>query len=279
MRSDASEPVPSIYQQLSSLALGGARLHPRVTRQYVHLTLHDRIVTRPFLSLCEKKWLTFQANFPLFWQTSCLALQVALRHVTRHMRALPAAAHRACPVPRPGRLPRRHQVRNSHPQPLTCLRQLSRPPWGLWSAPTSRAPDGCDPCAPVRCNRRAENCLVTPLGWLLLTDFSPFKPAQLPVRAPLWISPARKRTALPMPFYGRSLACACARSAARRSHRRTTRRTIRSSTTRGATGAATSRLSASTRARPGAAPIPHVRTAFASSFLAPAPAVNDSERR
>ena len=32
----------------------------RPRRQHIHLTLHDRILTRPFLSAAEKKWLVFQ---------------------------------------------------------------------------------------------------------------------------------------------------------------------------------------------------------------------------
>ena len=31
-------------------------------RPFVHVSLHDRIVTRPFLSTAEKKWLAFQAR-------------------------------------------------------------------------------------------------------------------------------------------------------------------------------------------------------------------------
>lgn len=126
-------PLSSVF----TLTLADTPSLHSLSRQYVHLTLHDRIVTRPFLSLCEKKWLTFQVSVRQLRLIECssqppLSSRRPLTTVMVTLR-LSADSASAGAVPRPRRLPRRHQVRHTSPfhcrlntAPEHCL-ESSRP--------------------------------------------------------------------------------------------------------------------------------------------------------
>lgn len=125
-------------------------------RQYFFNNLHDRLGTRPFLSLVEKRWLAFQVFLP--------PLPSLGVHICKLMLLTCVCFCYFCSYFMQWN--RATRMEFATVSLVICYRFLS--------------PDGfviaCISAGDIKC----ENVLVTSWNWLYLADFASFKPTYIP---------------------------------------------------------------------------------------------------
>lgn len=135
-----------------------------LVRQYFYSNLHDRLSTRPFLSLVEKKWLAFQVvflvlqlfylRFKVFWgilfSEFCLFCSCFLLWSSAMRRIYVMVSFNSL------------RAYDPHYGALN---------WCVWI---------CNLLGDIKC----ENVLLTSWNWLYLADFASFKPTYIPYDDP-----------------------------------------------------------------------------------------------